>query len=245
MKIQGDEGFFFGIGAFETIAVENGSPIFLVEHYNRLKDTMDFFRIEIPMGRIEAEVRHCLEQTEMKVGRKVLKITVSPENLLVTTRENTYQEKDYQRGFSVEISNIRRNETSPFVYHKTLNYGENLWEKKAFKAKGIDEPVFLNAKGELSEGASTNVFLVKSGKIFTPSVESGLLPGILRGYICRKYEVEERPIRHEELAECEEMFLTNSLLGIMPVDSLGRRRFQQRKIGSQLLREYREYCQSR
>lgn len=242
MKVHSDEGFFFGIGVFETIAVEHGNPLFLGKHYDRLKKGMDFFHITVPMHRIETEVDLCLEQPEMKIGRKVLKITVSPENLLVTTRENPYKESDYQKGFSLEISNVRRNETSPFTYHKTLNYGDNLWEKRGFKEKGVDEPVFLNTGGAVSEGASTNIFLVKSGRIITPSVESGLLPGILRGYICEKYEVEERLIQREELFGCEEMFVTNSLLGVMPVRSLGEHGFSQRRISSQLLREYQEDC---
>ena len=245
MKVQGDEGFFFGIGVFETIAVEHGMPVFLDKHYARLKAAMNFFKIEVPMQKIDAEVEQCLKQPEMKLGRKVLKLTVSSENLLVTTRENPYKEHDYQKGFSLEISNVRRNETSPFTYHKTLNYGENLWEKRSFKERGVDEPVFLNTKGAVSEGASTNIFLVKSGKIITPSVESGLLSGILREYICEKYEVEERLIQREELLECEEMFVTNSLLGIMPVRSLGEHCFGQRRISSQLLREYQEYCGQR
>lgn len=238
MKVRGDEGFFFGIGAFETIAVENGIPMFLEEHYKRLKKAMEFFHIELPVRRMEAEVAQCLEEPEMKAGRKVLKITVSSENLLVTSRDNTYKESDYKRGFSTEISKIRRNETSPFTYYKTLNYGENLLEKRAFKVKGIDEPIFLNTKGEVSEGSSTNVFLVKNGKLLTPSVESGLLPGILREYICAEYEAEERPIRQEELIECEEMFLTNSLLGVMPVASLGEHQFEMRQTGERLLKEY-------
>lgn len=240
MIVQGDEGFFFGIGAFETIAVEHGNPIFLEEHYKRLKNTLDFFQIAVPMCRIESEVAQCLNKPEMKVGRKALKIVVSSENILVTSRDNTYKENDYKRGFLTEISNITRNETSPLTYYKTLNYGVNLLEKRAFKARGMDEPVFLNTKGEISEGASTNIFLVKNGKLLTPSVESGLLPGILRGYICEKYEVEERSIRHEEVIECEEMFLTNSLLGVMPVASMGEHRFEMRQTGEWLLKEYQK-----
>lgn len=242
MKIQVDEGYFFGLGAFETIAVEQGVPIFLEEHYKRLKRAMEFFKIETPMKQIETAVARCMEREKMHCGRKVIKITISPENLLVTTRENTYQDSDYQRGFRAEISSLIRNETSPFTYHKTLNYGENIWEKRRLKERGIDEPVFLNTRKFVSEGASTNIFIVKNGKIITPSVESGLLPGILRGYICETYEVEERLIGQEELLNCEELFLTNSLLGIMPVASLGERHFEQRKIGMKLLGEYREYC---
>ena len=66
------------------------------------------------------------------------------------------------------------------------------------------------------------------------------MPGILRGYICRVCEAEEREILPEEVRECEEMFLTNSLLGVMPVTSFGQYQFPSQKKGRELLRKYRE-----
>ena len=209
-----DEGYYFGIGAFETIAVEAGTPVFLEQHYERLNRALKFFELDIPMREIERKAEQCLKESGMCEGRKVLKITVSPRNLLVASRENTYREEDYERGFCVDFSRVRRNETSPFTYHKTLNYGDCLLEKRRAKAAGIDEPVFLNMKGIISEGASTNVFFVKAGQVITP----------------------------EEVRECEEMFLTNSLLGVMPVTSFGQYQFPSQKKGRELLRKYREEC---
>lgn len=235
-----DEGYYFGIGAFETIAVEAGTPVFLEQHYERLNRALKFFELDIPMREIERKAEQCLKEPGMCEGRKVLKITVSPGNLLVASRENTYREEDYERGFCVDFSRVRRNETSPFTYHKTLNYGDCLLEKRRAKAAGIDEPVFLNMKRIISEGASTNVFFVKAGQVITPEVSCGLLPGILRGYICRVCEAEEREILPEEVRECEEMFLTNSLLGVMPVTSFGQYQFPSQKKGRELLRKYRE-----
>ena len=233
-----DEGYYFGIGAFETIAVEKGRPVFFEQHCARLQRAMDFFSIKIPMEEIKDSAAQKLREPEMQMGRKVLKITVSPENVLVTSRENTYRRQDYERGFTAQLSSVRRNETSPFTYHKTLNYGDCLLEKRAAKARGIDEPVFLNLKGNISEGACTNVFFVKRGRVITPSVSSGLLPGILRSYICSVCEVEERAIDPLEVSECEEMFLTNSLLGVMPVTRLGSRHFPSQERSRELLGQY-------
>lgn len=233
-----DEGFYFGMGAFETIAVEYGKPIFLQQHYERLQRAMDFFGIKMPMENIKQKVEQTLAAAEMQNGRKVLKITVSPENLLVTTRENVYGRSDYERGFRADFSEVRRNETSPFTFHKTLNYGDCLMEKRRAKERGIDEPVFLNMKGEISEGASTNVFFIRQGRILTPPVSCGLLPGILRGYICDAFDAEERVVTPEEAFGCEEMFLTNSLLGVMPVVSLGTHCFASQNRSRKLLEEY-------
>ena len=78
-----DEGYYFGIGAFETIAVEAGTPVFLEQHYERLNRALKFFELDIPMREIERKAEQCLKEPGMCEGRKVLKITVSPGNLLV------------------------------------------------------------------------------------------------------------------------------------------------------------------
>lgn len=236
--ITPDQGYFFGIGAFETVAVEEGNPVFLKEHYERLFRTMEFLNLQLSTDELEDKVGKVLEEPFMNTGRKVLKITASEKNLLVTTRENTYDEKQYKKGFTADFSSVRRNETSPFTYYKTLNYGDCLREKHLAHERGVDEPVFLNTKGMIAEGATTNVFFVKNGDIFTPSVECGLLPGIMRDYICRENQVWEKDIYPEEIKEFEEMFLTNSLLGVMPVVTLGEYRFHSRAVGQRLLETY-------
>lgn len=70
-----------------------------------------------------------------------------------------------------------RNETSPLVYHKTLNYGDCILEKRAAAAAGINEKVFVNTKGQISEGTVSNIFFVRKNMIYTPQLSCGLLPG--------------------------------------------------------------------
>lgn len=234
--MKADEGYFFGIGAFETVAVENGQAVLLENHFARLERAMRFLELTPPMEEIRRKAEEALAKPEMHTGRKVLKITVSGENIVVGTRENNYCAHDYERGFCADYSRVRRNETSEFTYHKTLNYGDCLFEKRRAKAAGIDEPVFLNMRGELCEGATTNLFFVKDGEIFTPPVESGLLPGIMREYVMRHYPVTERIIVPHDVQEFEEMFVTNSLLGIMPVRKLGEKEFSSRETADRLLR---------
>lgn len=233
-----DEGYYFGIGAFETIAVENGKPIFLDAHYLRLHRAMEFLKLPQNPREIHGTVEKALKSPKLQEGRKVLKLTVSEKNILTSIRDNTYTAEDYRKGFAAIYSQIRRNETSPLTYHKTLNYGECILEKRHAKEMGADEPVFLNTRYEISEGATTNVFFVKKGKIFTPPVSSGLLPGIMRNYICTRYPVTERVLHPREIADFDEMFLTNSLLGVMPVSCLASHAFASRETGERLMEEY-------
>lgn len=236
--LKADEGYFFGIGAFETIAVENGQPVFFEMHLERLQRAMNFLGLPSCMREIRQKAAQALSKTQMQTGRNVLKIAVSAENIVVSTRKNNYLAADYEKGFTADYSTVRRNETSEFTYHKTLNYGDCLFEKRRAKARGIDEPVFLNMKGEICEGASTNIFFVKDAGLYTPPVNCGLLPGIMRNYVLEHYPVTERVILPQEAASFDEMFVTNSLLGIMPVRKLGKKEFSSRETGERLMKEY-------
>lgn len=236
--IQEDDGYFFGLGAFETIAVENGTPVLLEKHYARLYQAAVFLGLSLCKEQIEEEVGKALEKPEMQTGRNVMKITVSQKNLMVTTRKNTYQTADYEKGFTAAYAKTRRNETSPFTYHKTFNYGDCILEKRKAKEAGIQEPVFLNTKGEIAEGATTNIFFVQKGKLLAPPLGCGMLPGILRQYLYETYEIQEQILLPEMVETFDEMFVTNSLLGIMPVRQLEDFVFPGMEVGRKLLKEY-------
>ena len=234
LKITADEGYWFGLGAFETIWVYKNKAVFIEEHLDRLKNAVFYLNIvQEPIDqwidKQKKEIEKYISENPMENG--VLKLTVSKENITITSRKNTYTTEQYEKGFELEYSNIRRNETSPFTYMKTLNYSDCIWEKRKAKENGFDEPIFLNTKGEICEGATTNIFFVSKDKIVTPPVSSGQ-------YIMKIANVEERIIRPENISEFTEIFLTNSLLGIMPVKRLGEHTFNSRNIANKLIAEY-------
>ncbi|HIZ76400.1 MAG TPA: aminotransferase class IV [Firmicutes bacterium] len=231
-----DEGYMFGLGAFETIAVESNHCVLLKEHLSRLQKAIKFFQIRQKVT--EQEVFQYLENRLME--HSVLKIMVSAKNIIFTTRQNPYGEEHFQKGFTLGFSDVRRNETSPLTYHKTFHYGDCLMEKRAAQEKGWDEPVFLNTKGEISEGATTNIFFVKDGIIVTPPIFSGLLNGILRQYVLSRENVVERIILADEVPTFDECFITNSLMGIMPVRQFGKTLFPERTVATRLHERYRQ-----
>ncbi len=233
-----DDGYYFGLCAFETIAVENGNPQFLPQHYARLLHTLEFLNLKNSLDEIKEKVDIALTDKNIKQGRKVLKITVSEKNITIDIRTNNYQKEDYEKGFITEFSKIRRNETSPLTYHKTLNYGDCIMEKRLAQKSGIQEPIFLNTKGQISEGATTNVFFIKDRQIIAPPLSCGMLPGIIREYLYQSFEIQEHVISPEDVMSYDEMFLTNSLLGIMPVKKLGNHSFNSMKLGKKLSKEF-------
>lgn len=237
-----DNGYSFGMGIFETIAVEKGHPLFLPWHLERMEKGLDTLNIS-QKNFLEQATPEKLEQylKEHPMEHGVLKIMVSESNFVLTTRENPYTDGDYQKGFRLDISSVIRNETSPFTYIKSFQYGDNLLEKKRAKQQNYDETLFLNSKGQIAETSASNIFFVKNKKLYTPSVKCGLLDGIVRRYVKENYDVQEMIITLEDLNGFEEAFLTNSLMGIMPVVSIADYTFPTRACADNLLIAYQEH----
>ena len=238
MEITLDEGYSFGLGAFETIAVKDGKLIFLDRHLRRLDRALHFLKIGTldERGITEKQVIDYVKQQKLTDG--AYKLTVSKENVVFQQRQNPYTDDIRRTGFVMDFSSVRRNETSPLTAYKTLNYGDCILENRQAHGLGMNERIFLNTKGQISEGTVSNIFFVRSGKLYTPDLSCGLLPGILREYLCETENVEEAVIYPAELGQYEECFVTNSLMGIMPVNQLGEWKSESREVTNQLLKKY-------
>jgi branched-chain amino acid aminotransferase len=149
----------------------------------------------------------------------------APSVLVVAAKYTPYADEAYQRGFRVIVSSIRRNSQSPVPAMKTANYMESLLARQEAKAAGVDDVLFLNEKGQLAEASTSNIFLVSKNVLKTPRQESGILQGITRGVILELalqmgIMAFEADIQVEEILYADEVFLTNSIMEIMPVTNL-------------------------
>ncbi|MGO3751538.1 MAG: aminotransferase class IV [Peptoniphilaceae bacterium] len=226
MKINLDEGFFFGEGAFETIKVIKKTPLFLKDHLKRLNSSLVFFGIEKEIN--ENQVKEYIKTVEEE--NYALKITVSRENTLFTKRQDPYIGIDRNKEYKLLISKVLRNSTSPMVYHKTINYYENILEKRKAMSEGYYEVLFLNEKNKVCEGSVSNIFFVKDEKIYTPNLESGLLKGTMRDYIIKEYKAIEKSISLEELENYNSVFISNALMGIIPVSHINNIEYKKSPI---------------
>ncbi|MEG1821578.1 MAG: aminotransferase class IV [Clostridiales bacterium] len=236
MNITADNGFFFGLGVFETINVVDGKCLFLKKHIERLNTSLAYFKIDKSI--FAEDISEYSVKNKLENG--VLKIAVSAENTVFSTRRNPYVKNQYENGFNLIFSDVLRNETSPFTYHKTLNCGDNIIEKQKAKTQGYDEAIFLNTQGEICEGATTNIFFIKNSGIFTPAVNCGLLNGTIRQYLLEKYNLTEMIISPNIIEKFDECFVTNSLMGIMPVAELKNHKFTHRDKTKEIMAEYQK-----
>ncbi len=119
-----------------------------------------------------------------------------------------------------------RNHLSPLVGLKSLNSLENILGRREAAAAGADEGLFFNIRGDLAEGTVSNVFLLQEGgRLVTPPVGSGLLPGIAREIVLAVggalgLTVSEETVARHDFQSAREAWLTNSLLEVMPLVSL-------------------------
>jgi branched-chain amino acid aminotransferase group I len=232
-----DHGFLYGYGLFETMRAYNRYIFRLDRHLARLRHSAETIGLANKLAAfdLEAACTKTLEANRLKDAR--LRLTISagegdimpdpstcPNPTVLVTAQNLVpppQEK-YESGFKAALSSLHRNSQSPLARLKSTCYMENILALMAARAAGCDEAILLNEQGYLAEGSITNIFLISKGELITPSLESGVLPGITREAVLEiaraaNIKTQERQVELKELIEAEEAFVTNSILELMPL----------------------------
>jgi branched-chain amino acid aminotransferase len=237
-----DHGFLYGYGLFETMRAYSGHIFRLDSHLTRLCRsaqslglTHSILTTDEGKQSLEDACMATLEANKLKDAR--IRLTISPgegdttpdpstcssPTILITARNLiALPPEKYETGFKAALSSLRRNSQSPLSRLKSNCYTENILARMAARAAGYDEAILLNEHGCLAEGSTTNIFLMVNEELITPSLESGVLPGITREAvleIARTANIKtlERQVELKELIEAEEAFITNSILELMPL----------------------------
>jgi branched-chain amino acid aminotransferase len=256
-----DYGFLFGYGLYETIRAYEGQPFRLDHHLARLGFSGDRLGILIHVALLREAVKDVIkannfDQTRIRVCVSIGEGTMSPD--LNSCRQPTIAvlasdytppgPEKYHQGYKAVLSLIRRNSLSPITYLKSANTIENMLARRDAKEAGADEAFFLNEKGCLTEAAGSNLFLVKDGILKTPRYESGILPGVTRVVVFELVaqlgiKVKEVNLRLPDLLQADEVFVTNSLIEIVPVTVFGGKPISNGKSGTltrKLMQAYKE-----
>jgi branched-subunit amino acid aminotransferase/4-amino-4-deoxychorismate lyase len=120
---------------------------------------------------------------------------------------------------------------------KTANYWFNCDALSQVRRRKFDEAILFNDRAEVVSACCANVFVVRDDRISTPPRSSGCRAGIVREWVIARRKVEERRLRREDIVNAEEIFLTNSWVGIMPVATVEGRPLGHRMIGPKLAGE--------
>ncbi|MCC5875284.1 MAG: aminotransferase class IV family protein [Candidatus Sumerlaeia bacterium] len=238
-----DRGVTLGDGLFETIRCEEGQLIFHVAHLARLARGARL--LEIPWNLTSEEFlaicHQVLDANDLKMAR--LRVTLTrgePSNspeigapqtappLVINAQalDQSALNAARERGWSAHLVDFPRNHRSPLAQIKSTSYQECLLARQQARRKGADEGILLNTDGRLAEGAMSNLFIVRKGNVYTPPVADGALPGIVRlkvGLLCARQCInhEEKSLTIDDLRTADEIFMTNSIIEIMPVVRLG------------------------
>lgn len=159
-----------------------------------------------------------------------------PTLLIVVQEATRYPEEMYERGVAVTIADMRANPLDPLASHKTLNYWGRLRELQLAGSKGAAEALVLQVTNHLAGGCVSNCLLVKGDRIVTPiareeeeqgTMPSPVLPGVVRSWALewagdRGLGVERRMVTINDVLEADEVLLTNSSWGVLPVVKIER-----------------------
>jgi branched-subunit amino acid aminotransferase/4-amino-4-deoxychorismate lyase len=230
-----DRGFGLGLGLFETILAVDGVPLWLDRHLERLARAGERLGWQFPQVDMQGIARRVLAENALLSGRARLRLAVTAG---AGTMDDLKLGDDWQgwvtavaaaavpESVQVVVAPWKRNEHSPLVGLKCASYAENLVALDHARRLGFQETLFFNTAGELCEAAMANIFLVKEGALFTPTLSSGCLPGVARGLILEMagqsgIPIFEGVLRQRDLDAADEIFLSSALRGPVGVSCLG------------------------
>ncbi|OGO36141.1 MAG: hypothetical protein A2147_08840 [Chloroflexi bacterium RBG_16_57_8] len=245
-----DYGFLFGYGLFETMRAYGGKVYRLDDHINRLTESAPKLGIEVERTALRKAVYDTLQANRLTDARIRLIVTIgegsltpdiatctSPTVIVIAAPYHPHAPEVYNKGWRVIISAIRRNSQSPLPGLKSSNFLESMLVKQEVRNAGVDDALMLNDKGLVAEASSSNVFVVSGGGLTTPRVGGGLLPGVTRRLVLELakhlpgVKSAEADIAVDGLSDADEVFLTNSMVEIMPVVEIGGRMIGDGKPG--------------
>jgi branched-subunit amino acid aminotransferase/4-amino-4-deoxychorismate lyase len=223
------DGFMFGRGLFETVRVLGGRPLFLGDHLGRLARSAGPLGLAADPGRIATRCARVIAANRLLEGN--LKIVLFQDTRetgeLIIARKGRYPKAIYARGFRLMTLADDRLAGSVGEF-KTLNYLANSLARRRARAAGFDEALFIGARGRVLEGSGCSLFAVEAGRVVTPPLGGGILPGVARARVLRLLgagRARAGALTLDRLLGADEVFVTNALLGVMPVSGVDRRRY--------------------
>ena len=252
-------GFLYGDGIFDTLRVRNYVIFRWEHHWERLVKNACFCNLSINKEKEEVEEDIIRLLKKAKIEDAYVRINVwrkaplffDPQDeresfiLIIARPYHPYPDEFYQKGIRCMVSkNFYVNEKSILSRVKSLSFAGNVLARIEAKMKGYDDAILLNSKGEISEATVANLFFIIKGKLFTPSLECGILEGITRNLvleICERLDIEfeEGKYTISSLKDADEVFITNTLCGILPVREIeGIFKSDNFPITQYLVREY-------
>lgn len=233
-----DRGFLYGDSVFEVFRTYGGVPFAQREHLERLERSANRLMIPMPVSleTLSSEVGATLDAAgegewyvRVVITRGTGPLTYDPSTareplrVIIAAPVSLPPADHYERGIAVLLLHASRpTDDERASGAKASNYLANLLAVHEAKQKGAQEALVLGRRGQILEGASSNLFIVTEGKVLTPEPQPGILVGITRATVlgaarAQGIEVAETTVRPEDLYGADEAFITSSIREVMPV----------------------------
>lgn len=182
-------------------------------------------------GESRARVRLTLTGGDLNLLSRTARGPVDPTIFIACTPATRYPPEMVERGVRAVVADYKANPLDAFAGHKTIFYWARLHELQKASAKGAAEAIVLQVTNHVSGGAVSNLFIVRDGALVTPiarseeergAVPSPVLPGVTRGFIIEAARemglgCGRRMVAIADVLDADEVFLTNSSWGVLPV----------------------------
>lgn len=185
----------------ETVKIENNSILFEKEHFERMQKTAEHFGFKFKTPEIA------------KTDDGMLRILLNRDGEIKTELKRITTAKT----FKIAISPIIQNSKNEFLYYKTTYRPWYFDSFQKIKNGEIYDEIFFNEKGELTEGARSNIVLQLNGNLYTPPVQCGLLNGVFRQELLKNNKCTEKILYKKDLEKAEKIFCVNSVRGMVEV----------------------------
>ncbi|MBK6342177.1 MAG: aminotransferase class IV [Flavobacteriales bacterium] len=247
-----NRAFHFGDGLFESIRVVGGKPCFLDAHWARMSTGADLLRITLPKGfdrqRFGEAVQAIIEKSGITSGR--MRFT------LFRGGSGYYRPETDQGAYTIELRALAdphhvlnpngllvdiwpemRKPVNELSRHKTLNCQYYIMAALWSRARGLDDCLLQNDRGNIIESSAGNLFIVSNGVLYTPSLTDGCLGGVMRAQvinlaIANGIKVYECSLNPQNLLAADELFFTNAIQGIRWAGGYRTKRYTHKMAGA-------------
>lgn len=263
-----DRGLLYGDSVFETLGTYAGRPYALSEHVGRLRKSAELVRIDFAVsdeaisseilraievaGNQESYVRIIVTRGSGELGLDPA-LAVDPQRIVIVTPLHRPDAVLYEKGVgAITVRTNRATDATDAMGAKVGNYLVAVLAMEKARAAGANEALIVDRDDNVIEGATSNLFWVKGGRLWTPPESVGILSGITRAAVILAatqlgFEVGYACPKAPCLADCEELFITSSirqLLSVVVVDNKPVADGQPGPIYRRLFEQFRQLVES-
>jgi branched-subunit amino acid aminotransferase/4-amino-4-deoxychorismate lyase len=225
MNVAGE--FAPWLGVFETLRVVDGKPLFFAEHRAELARAMEALGLKS-----EADFEQAAIALPPLSGRWRWIVTPEETRTLFSEEPAVIAEP-----VALSVSPVRVGSQNWDARFKTVSY---LSHAQAWKTAETPEVVLLNEQGQVASASRGNIFWRRGEKLFTPAHEAGCRCGVVRAFVCQQQKVETGYFPLGDLLEADEIFVTNSMKGIVSVNDVPGRSWKAFPSADKLRQAYAE-----